>query len=184
MKGQSYARLTLLDLTGKIDKNGMPYYLCLCSCGTYKELHAGSIKRGDTKSCGCLAVENNKKQGKLTFKLPVGEAALNTLYKSYIRRSKQRDLLFELTKEQFKKITSSCCYYCNRPPKSNIKTITRRLNGDYFYNGIDRVNNTLGYTIQNSVPCCKTCNIAKRNLTIDEFKSWVTDLIAFSPNWK
>jgi hypothetical protein len=39
-------------------------------------------------------------------------------------------------------------------------------------NGIDRADNALGYTVENSVSCCKICNIAKRDLTIEEFIFW------------
>lgn len=41
-----------------------------------------------------------------------------------------------------------------------------------IYNGIDRIDNAKGYTIENSVTCCKRCNFAKRNMSYDEFISW------------
>ena len=31
------------------------------------------------------------------------------------------------------------------------------------------MDNSMGYTIDNSVPCCKECNTAKSVLTVDEF---------------
>lgn len=40
---------------------------------------------------------------------------------------------------------------------------------DFIYNGLDRVDNTKSHTKENCVPCCKYCNYAKRNLTIEEF---------------
>ena len=40
-------------------------------------------------------------------------------------------------------------------------------------NGLDRVDNNKGYTIDNVVPCCKRCNYAKNNQTPREFKEWV-----------
>lgn len=53
-------------------------------------------------------------------------------------------------------------------------------NGAYTYNGIDRVDNNKGYTITNSVPCCKDCNFAKRDMTHDEFIAWVTRVFNFT----
>ena len=43
----------------------------------------------------------------------------------------------------------------------------------YLYNGIDRKNNFLGYTLENIVPCCEKCNRAKHIMNLTEFKKWV-----------
>jgi len=32
----------------------------------------------------------------------------------------------------------------------------------------------LGYTSENVVPCCWICNNAKKNLSYDEFRKWIT----------
>lgn len=32
---------------------------------------------------------------------------------------------------------------------------------------------TLGYQMENVVPCCITCNNAKRTLSLPEFMAWV-----------
>lgn len=40
-------------------------------------------------------------------------------------------------------------------------------------NGIDRVDNNKGYTLNNCVPCCKTCNQAKHRLSQEYFIEWV-----------
>lgn len=52
--------------------------------------------------------------------------------------------------------------------------MTVRYNDDVLlYNGIDRVDSSLGYTVDNVVPCCKLCNQAKNNLSKQEFVDWV-----------
>jgi hypothetical protein len=35
--------------------------------------------------------------------------------------------------------------------------------------GIDRINNEVGYSIKNSVPCCGVCNYMKRKFSKEEF---------------
>lgn len=57
----------LIDLTGQVfgdltvisraenDKHGHTRWLCRCSCGNEKVIDGGSLKKGLTKSCGCLA---------------------------------------------------------------------------------------------------------------------------------
>ncbi len=46
--------------------------------------------------------------------------------------------------------------------------------GDYLvHNGIDRLNSGSGYESGNCVSCCKTCNLAKNDLGVEEFRTWV-----------
>ena len=45
---------------------------------------------------------------------------------------------------------------------------------DFRYTGIDRVDNARGYEKDNVVPCCETCNTAKRTMSVDELLEWVT----------
>ena len=46
-------RLTILG-EGQRNKYGHKTYRCICSCGIIKDIYIGEIKRGKTKSCGCL----------------------------------------------------------------------------------------------------------------------------------
>jgi hypothetical protein len=42
-------------------------------------------------------------------------------------------------------------------------------NSRFVCQGVDRVDNTKGYTLANSVPCCKVCNRMKMAMTKDDF---------------
>lgn len=61
--------------------------------------------------------------------------------------------------------------------KSNRIKITKGQNREYIFNGVDRFNNDKGYTIDNSIPCCKVCNYAKRHMLPHDFKNWIQRLI-------
>lgn len=62
--GQRFGRLTVI----KEHKKGTNYYwICRCDCGNItKPIYAPSLKRGLTKSCGCInsekVIERNKKE--------------------------------------------------------------------------------------------------------------------------
>jgi hypothetical protein len=43
-------------------------------------------------------------------------------------------------------------------------------------NGIDRINSSIDYYPENCIACCKFCNRAKSDRTVEEFKSWAVDL--------
>ena len=48
-----------------------------------------------------------------------------------------------------------------------------------MHSGVDRKNNSLGYLPSNVVACCTVCNHAKRDMTYEEFLSWIDRLLAF-----
>ena len=102
------------------------------------------------------------------YKLPVGEAAFNWLFGQYQRSSKYRGYKFNLSKEEAKRIFESDCKYCGQPPDA-VWGEGNRVNGAFIYNGIDRMDNSLGYVSGNCAPCCKVCNYMKQQLTPEEF---------------
>jgi len=106
-------------------------------------------------------------------KLPFGEASFNELFSNYKSKAKYRKIEFKLTKKQFRVLTSQRCHYCGQKPTQVYNRIFHRNNGNYLYNGIDRVNNNEGYIVSNCVPCCKHCNMAKNKFTVEEFKDWI-----------
>ena len=81
---------------------------------------------------------------------------------------------FDLTEQQFKEISSRNCFYCNAKPtptKGHRKWSTYILT-----NGLDRTDSSMGYLYKNVVACCKWCNMAKSDRTVEEFKKWVEQL--------
>jgi hypothetical protein len=60
LRGKKFNRLTVIDYTGK--KNNQHCWLCRCDCGKEKIILGGCLKKGTTKSCGCLQREITAKQ--------------------------------------------------------------------------------------------------------------------------
>lgn len=50
---------------------------------------------------------------------------------------------------------------------------------NYFYNGIDRKDNDIGYVIENCVSCCDECNKAKRNMLYEKWIAYLDRIVAF-----
>ena len=79
-----------------------------------------------------------------------------------------------LDKNSFKELLSKNCFYCNKKPSSlyqikNSKTGEIRAGVPLIYNGIDRVDNKIGYVYDNCITCCKTCNNMKHAHDSDFF---------------
>jgi hypothetical protein len=136
---------------------------CRCDCGKTKTIAAQNLRNGDSRSCGCLRKEMNA--------LPLGHAAFNALFSKYKRGSQNRALEWNLNKEDFRKLTTSNCYWCNTGPTKVFSS--RRANGSYVYNGLDRLYNDVGYSTKNCVACCEKCNRAKLTMTPEEFSEWI-----------
>ncbi|MEI8273908.1 MAG: hypothetical protein WCG08_14935 [Paludibacter sp.] len=85
------------------------------------------------------------------------EYAKSPNYHYYAKRAKVKFLnetMISLI--EFELIIEKACHYCGKEGP----------------NGIDRVNNQIGYIKENCVPCCKHCNYAKGDLSISDFNAW------------
>lgn len=55
LTGHHYGRWTVLKEVGR--KHGGALWLCLCECGTEREIRGSALRNGDSLSCGCLMRE-------------------------------------------------------------------------------------------------------------------------------
>ena len=87
----------------------------------------------------------------------------------------------------FFKMSLMPCHYCGiksskkLEDRANEKSDGKLLSSTIVdCNGIDRLDSNLGYTLENCVPCCKYCNIAKNTMLVDEFLLWVGRVYNFN----
>ncbi len=154
--GRKFGRLSVIESAGR-DKRSNALWKCKCDCGSEKIVQGSKLllKTVPTRSCGCI------------HKLPEGIGAMRKLLSGYKRDAKKRDLSFALSLEEFQQITKENCHYCGIHPLQIAGE--KNHNGYYFYNGIDRINNDKGYIAENVLPCCKTCNAMKTNMSKNQF---------------
>jgi len=132
---------------------------CVCKCGKAATVLGTSLRRGETRSCGCIQAVSRQ------------HLALNAVYHQYKASAKRRGLSFELSKPTLEAFIAGTCVYCGRKPRE--RSIDKSKGLRLAYNGLDRVVNEYGYTTGNVVPCCPQCNYAKNNRTLEEFKEWI-----------
>jgi len=115
------------------------------------------------------------------------DAGWTQLYTSYRNNARTRSIPFLLSKEELKAIASQPCAYCADAPREDRSFYTGRLNAnakrgtqsksvDHYIiqrTGVDRIDSSLGYSLDNCVPCCKNCNLSKRALSVEEWKNWI-----------
>lgn len=161
MVGKRFGKLVVLAMVARryVSSCGSPIilYKCQCDCGRVVNVRGGSLRSGNTTSCGCGRAHYLSSQ---------------RVFRMYQQAARRRKISFRLSLQYVIKITSQNCFYCNTPPLK-ICLHAKKYGQPYKYNGIDRKNNSKGYTVRNCVPCCTICNIAKAQLSIKQFKCWI-----------
>lgn len=184
---RKFGFLTVLNKVSDIirmDGKKFRVWFCICDCGNSCNIKECYLLNGDTKSCGCLSAKQSsinirKAVSKNTKFLPYETSARKT-YHTYIDRFPHPN---NITFDQFLELSQKNCFYCNAEPYNISNSSSKkssaffRENADFTYNGLDRVdNNVKAYLIDNVVACCRNCNIAKRDRTVEEFICWVRDI--------
>lgn len=187
LTGQKIGKLTVIGISETRNKYNRIMWDCVCDCGNKKSIPADMLNktlRGQigTKSCGCL--RNNSHN-----KIKNRESALwKQLYNSSVLkkenyRIKKGWVKSDINFEHFKYLCKSKCFYCGEINSNVIKDIRgEQVISDAIlkYNGIDRRDSSIGYTKENTVPCCKNCNRAKNDMTYDAFFEWVKTIYEYN----
>ena len=109
--------------------------------------------------------DNNPEKAK-----KINEKKVNNIHYSYTNykySAELKQLVFEFTKEEFIEIVKLPCNYCG-------------IIQEKGFNGIDRVNSTIGYVSDNCVTCCAMCNFMKGCLDKDIFIQRIEHIITYN----
>lgn len=181
--GDKHGQLTILR---RSEKKKYVFLICQCDCGKEAEVLWSNLRRGLTSTCG---------HGRGRWE-PIRETRVySAILSQYKGGAKDRGLSWNLSREQFIELTKQNCFYCGTAPSRPVpqkmdrksKAQKERPASDWpiiLYNGIDRRDSGLGYTPENCVPCCFTCNRAKWTYAEEEFLSWVCKIYLHSAGLK
>lgn len=179
--GKKFGRLTVIKFSSfKNEKDKtIPYWECICDCGNIKIANQYSLTKNNVRSCGCLLKETSSRTGKsrlnkpnIKNSKPSGESGFNFMFSNYKNKCGYKNIPFNLTKEEFKFLTQQECYYCGDMPYL-VLYHCKGHSSNFIANGIDRLDSSLGYTLENCVSCCKYCNYAKRDRNYPDFISHI-----------
>lgn len=87
-------------------------------------------------------------------------------FKNARDRARENGYEFGLDRETYTDLILANCAYCGAAPNP--------------VNGVDRVDNSIGYTVKNSVTACSICNYAKRTMSVAEFLGWAQRVVLFN----
>lgn len=95
-----------------------------------------------------------------------GKRTISYVWRDFCKNAATRNYAVTITYDEFAELIIQPCFYCGVFYKSK-------------YNGIDRYDNTHGYTNDNVRPCCTTCNIMKNNYEPQLFYEKVKTIVSF-----
>jgi len=166
---QKFGRLLAVKPLRNSSKNRGIIWLFNCDCGNSIEYIALKVKAGMKHSCGCLVRDRMIQMAKDRV-MPNFQGNINKLYQRYKLEASKRNYSFDLSKDDFSIMLVENCYYCGDTPKTeHCNRKHKNKESTFIYNGIDRKNNSLGYSKDNCVSCCPTCNRMKMAMTEVEF---------------
>ena len=187
-------------------------WVCECQeCGKIKPVGSTNLTSGRSKNCGCKrevikiqkrdeAIRKRDEQGNVIEKhcyrcdkwLPIDafykikamkdgyantckecsspENNIGRYIHQYKSNAQRRNINFNLSKEEFINIISQPCYYCGAI--SNQEKLI----------GIDRIDSSKDYTLDNCVPCCDMCNKMKLDYSVKEWLFHMKKIISYMEN--
>lgn len=174
MQGKIFHKWTVLS-KARLRHGSVLYWNCKCECGTLREVRGSHLRGGRSKDCGCGRKETVREMGYNRRK----EGCTKTQkYKQYQKDAKSRGVSWDLTFDEFLSLASQNCNYCGSEPKNRHTNESKTE--EFLYQGIDKIDPTTGYSIENCVPCCYQCNLSKNNYTLIEFLIWIESVYKHS----
>lgn len=151
------------------DKFGVTAWLCRCSCGTIRRVTGYQLRSGDSQRCNTCRLQNTGRIGGSVLKVIRTKRPFESRYGLLLRGAAPRNIEVTITYEQYLEFTKVAeCFYCSAPIEwTGVNRLGVKGSSSYF---LDRIDNTIGYTVDNVVVACARCNWARAdNFTFEEW---------------
>lgn len=182
--GDRFGMLTVISKdVERTQKQKKQYYFCQCDCGSpIKSILKHSLvdKRKSIYSCGChtkytMGYIDNRE-------IALAKLLYGKLKQRHIKKlGDTEETLVDFY--DFTKIIKMPCVYCGTKESSFI-TDRRDSETIFKYNGLDRIDSSLGYRKNNIVSSCSRCNIAKGEMSTEEFKAHIERIHAYQTSMR
>ena len=100
-----------------------------------------------------LQLKKRKNRSDKGVKRKKYDSSLPTRYRTYMYAANKRSIAFNLSVSEFNAILMHSCVYCGTTQKI----------------GVDRIDSSGDYSIDNCQPCCGTCNMMKNKYSSEDF---------------
>jgi len=167
MIGQVFDKLTVIEEHSKT-RSGHTRYVCSCSCGNTTNVLGTHLRQKVTRSCGCITPKKAARKEWKGF-----EGISGTFWSHHVVRSANGDkgrrkvLELSVTKEQAWQL------YLDQNKKCKFSGIDikfpERTKDKSWTASLDRIDSSIGYTLENVQWVHKDINMMKRIYSNDYF---------------
>jgi 5-methylcytosine-specific restriction endonuclease McrA len=180
LSGERFGRLVVVHEI--LPRESYIRYKCVCDCGVEVSILKGNLKNGTTNSCGCLLTETSKENIKKSHQARVRYLPQDlSSQRAWERNYRDGDLSLE----DFRILSQCMCYYCGASPsnianwyKGDKRSSQSRIDAaNFVYNGLDRIDNSKLHIKNNVVTCCYSCNKAKMEMTLNDFRNHIVKVL-------
>ena len=174
--GNRYGRLIVLSSEQSYKSPPKPgkkqscrkQWLCLCDCGNKIIASGTKLRNGKIYQCASCGYKSR----------PQSAIKIDPAYRLYqlsiLTRVAKTDILLDLPFHIWQKIVSEKCVYCGKKPQ--LKPYANNV----LANGIDRIDSSKGYTVDNCVSCCSLCNHMKGALSKEDFLNHIERILEYT----
>ena len=144
-------RKNLIQLHNLIEQQTNSLKQICINCGKDYEQFKTRYNKPSKICQGCNNYNNSQDQQRQNRGRDFNNESFRNIeryYNDYIKNATKRNYSFSLNIDTFKSLVLSECYYCQHQKEDGV-------------NGIDRINNSIGYELENCVSCCGLCNMMK-----------------------
>jgi hypothetical protein len=153
-------------------ENNIDNDICVClKCGSNFDMFINGNNKKSNKCKKCLEYQYNYDLNRETTREERYNGSINDIYTNAIRKAEKKEYTFDLCIENYELLIFSDCTYCGGMD-------------DRGFNGLDRMDNNIGYLPENVTPCCMLCNYIKYTHTIDDFILYCRNIIENYPHIK
>jgi hypothetical protein len=175
--GKTFGKFSVISYAGST--KGGSSWNCKCACGNIVVRTGPRLRAAQPNyNCGCIYTGTQPGD----FLTIVRRHVVGVIIQRAIRRMKVMDL----SRQQILELIEKPCHYCGAIG-SNVVRLSKRkahIGKEYRHNGLDRVDSAIGYTVANTVPCCRECNHAKFTLSPIEYIAHCARVIAHQQSHK
>lgn len=173
-KGDVFDKLTVISQeveiikvsNGKRNIKNKRLHVCQCICGNIAKYDASHLNTGRSKNCSRCSYKT-RPQSEVKY------TPLERLFNlSIVQRVKKKNIPLEITIDEYSNIIEANCYYCGAEP-----LLKRYAGGIIWANGVDRIDSSIGYTLDNCVACCKKCNTMKMDMKVYDFFEQILKIV-------
>jgi len=182
LTGQKFGRLFVMK---RISDKGIKHinWLCRCDCGVVKSINGDALKKGSTKSCGCLRKDMgswNKGKTGMTSHMFRGEGELPaSLYSEIKYKAKKREIEFDLTIGELWELYIVQGFKC-----AISKQYIEFEDKGFMYSNVcslDRIDSSKGYVRGNVQWLDRRINFMKQSMSQKDFIDMCKTIAANNP---